>query len=169
MGAECGAYPAAPSGLLATTLALLGLGGNPPPARVFYLAGPAQGYYLETGYAGLGEFDPQTGAPFTLATLSGTYIYGSAPASSLASVDSSGIFVADGSGHATSTLDMNIGVGTVNVLKLGVSGNLNYSLQSSSTGIYTAGTYVIYAISPTRFVLLDENPLTTSPSVVLLY
>jgi hypothetical protein len=28
---------------------------------------------------------------------------------------------------------------------------------------------VIYAITPNRFVLLDTNPLTTSPSVAVLY
>lgn len=162
------AYPA-PSGLLATTLALLGLSTNPPSPRVFYLVAPNQGYFLETGYAGLGQFEPQTGAPFSLSSLNGTFVYGLAPASSLVSINSSGIFVADGAGNATSTLDENLGLGTINVLQAGVTGSYTYALQSSTAGRYTAGTLVIYAISPSRYVLVDENATTTSPSVAILY
>ena len=162
-------YPA-PAGLLPATLTLLGLGDTPPPLRVVYLYGPNQGYFLETGYAGLGRLEQQAGSPFTTATLNGTFVYGTTPASSLASTNASGVFTADGAGHATSTLDENVGVGTLNVLQLGMAGTFNYTLTDVTAGRFLLGTStVIYAISPGRFVLLDRNATTTSPTVALIY
>lgn len=136
---------------------------------MLYLAAPNQGYFLETGHAGLGNFEPQTGTPFNAATFDGSFVYGTAPASSLASINSSGVITANGTGQASSTLDLNIGVGTLNLLQLGVMNTSNYTLTDATAGRFTMGTSVIYAINPNRFVLLDTNPLTTSPSVVLLY
>ena len=68
-------YPV-PNGLLPGTLALLGLADVPPAPRVAYLAGTDRGYFLETGYAGLGQIEPQTGSPYSPATFNGTYVYG---------------------------------------------------------------------------------------------
>ena len=166
------------SGLISTLLGLLGLPTGPPDPRVIYLTAPNQGYFLETGYAGLGHFEAQTGAPFSLASLKGTYVEGTIPASSLASINTSGHFTADGAGNATYTLDENVGVGTLNVLQLGTTGTTTYSLSDPNNNVTaaTAGRYVladtttvIYAISPGRFVLVDTNPLTTSPGVSPLY
>jgi hypothetical protein len=153
---------------------LLGLPiGTPPAPRVFYLSSANTGYFLETSYAGLGKLELQTGAPFSEAiTFTGTYVYGSAPASSLASIDSSGVIVSNGAGTATTTLDMNIGVGTINVIELGQTSTQPYTTPNATSGRFTLGTagnVVIYAITPNRFVLLDTNPLTTSPSVAVLY
>jgi hypothetical protein len=166
------------SGLISILLSLLGLPTGPPDARVVYLVAPEKGYFLETGYAGLGHIEPQTGAPFSLATLKGTYVDQTIPASSLASINTSGYFTADGAGNATYTLDENVGVGTLNVLQLGTSGTTTYSLSDPNNNVTAAtagryvladGTTVIYAISPGRFVVVDTNPLTTSPGVSLLY
>jgi hypothetical protein len=166
------------SGSISVLLALLGLPTGPPDPRVFYLVGPNQGYFLETGYAGLGQFEPQTGAPFSLATFNGEFVTGTIPASSLASVNNSGYVIADGAGNATYTLDENVGVGTVNVLKLGVTVNTTYSLSDNNSNVTPAtagryvladGTTVIYAISPGRFVVVDMNPLATSPGVSMAY
>jgi hypothetical protein len=166
------------SNLISILLGLLGLPSGPPSARVVYLVAPDRGYFLETGYAGLGQIEPQTGAPFSLATLDGTYVESTIPASSLASINTSGYFIANGSGSATYTLDENVGVGTINVLQLGTTTTTTYSLSDSNSNVTpaTAGRYVladgttaIYAISPDRFVVVDTNPLTTSPGVSLLY
>jgi len=166
------------SGLVTVLLGLLGLPTGPPDPRVFYLVGPNQGYFLETGYAGLGQFEPQTGAPFSLATLNGKFVIGSVPASSLASVNRSGYVTADGAGNTTYVLDENVGVGTINVLQLGVTANSTYTLSDNNSNVTAAtagryvladGTTVIYAISPGRFVVVDTNALTTSPGVSLAY
>ena len=167
-------YPA-PGTALTATLTLLGLPAIAPPARVAYLAGYNRGYFLETGYAGLGQIEPQTGAPFSLATFDGTYVYGETPASSVATINASGFITANGNGTATSTEDLNTGVGTINVLTLGVTHNDTYTAPDATSGRFlfndttVVDTSVIYAISPGRFVLLDTNPLTTSPSVTVLY
>lgn len=166
------------SSLISILLGLLGLPTGPPSARVVYLVAPNRGYFLETSYAGLGQIEPQTGAPFSLATLDGTYVESTVPASSLASINTSGYLTANGAGKATYTLDENVGIGTLNVLQLGTTTSTTYSLSDPNTNVTAAtagryvladGTTVIYAISPGRFAVVDTNPLTTSPSVSLLY
>ncbi|MFT4112655.1 beta strand repeat-containing protein [Silvibacterium sp.] len=170
-------YPA-PSSLISTLLGLLGLPTGAPDPRIVYLTSPGTGYFLESSYAGLGHIEQQTGAPFSLATLDGTYVDSTIPASSLASITTSGYFTADGAGNATSTLYANVGVGTLNVLQLTTSTPTTYALNdpnaNSTTPAATAGRYllgdgstVIYAISPDRFVLLNTSVLATSPSVSL--
>jgi hypothetical protein len=159
-----------PDTLLTLLLETLGLSTGPPPPREFYLVSPNNGYFLETGYAGLGRFEAQTGTPSTLASLDGTYVYASLPAASLASINSSGILVANGTGSATSTLDLNVGVGTINVLEVGVTSTSAYTLSNAADGRFVLGaTTVIYEIAPGRFVLVDTSALTTSPSISLLY
>ena len=162
-------YPV-PNTALSLLLGLLGLSTAPPAPREFYLIGPNSGYFLETGYAGLGRFEPQTGTPSTLASLDGTYVYASLPAGSLASINTSGIFVANGTGNATTTTDTNIGVGTINVLQTDVTNASTYHLTNAADGRFVFDTtIVLYEIAPGRFVLVDTNALTTSPSISLLY
>ena len=167
-------YPV-PSTVLTATLGLLGITAVPPPARVVYLAGADRGYFIETGYAGLGQIEPQTGAPFSLATFNGTYLYGEAPASSVATINASGFIVAHGDGTASSTEDLNVGVGTLNVLQIGAMHNETYTAPDQVSGRFLLNDTtvldqsVVYVISPGRFVLLDTNPATTSPSVTVLY
>ncbi len=167
-------YPV-PNTVLSGTLGLLGLPTTPPPARVVYLAAADRGYFLETGYAGLGQIEPQTGAPFAITNFNGTYVYGEAPASSAVTINASGFITANGAGAATSTEDLNLGVGTLNVLQLGVTHNETYTAPDSTSGRFLLNdttvidTSVVYILSPGRFVLLDTNPATTSPSVNILY
>ena len=167
-------YPV-PSTALTATLGLLGITAVPPPARVVYLASADRGYFLETGYAGLGQIEPQTGAPFSLATFNGTFIYGEAPASSVATINASGFLIAHGDGTATSDEDLNLGVGTLNVLQVGTIHNDTYTAPDATSGRFVLNDTtvidqsVVYVISPGRFVLLDTNPATTSPSVNVLY
>jgi hypothetical protein len=105
-----------------------------------------------------------------VSTLNGSFVYSTVPASTLASIDSTGSFTADGAGHTTSTLDLNVGVGNLNVLQLGVTGSDTYSLTDATAGRYLlGGTRVIYAIAPGRYVLMETNPLSTSPYIALLY
>lgn len=144
--------------------------GTAPDPRVFYLSSTGTGYFLETGYAGLGRIEAQTGAPFNNATLNGTYVYGTTTAASLASINAAGTLTADGAGHLTTVQDENVGVGNINLLQLGTTGSATYNINDVNAGRYTTnGTLVIYAISPGRFVVLDTSALVTSPSVSLVY
>jgi hypothetical protein len=151
---------------------LVGLLFPPPAPRVFYLSSPETGYFLETGYAAVGKFEAQTGGPYSKASFKGTYIYGSTAASSLASIDSSGYIVANGLGSATTTLDENVGVGTLNLIEIDQTSTNPYTTPNATTGRFTAGpggSDVIFAINPDRYVLVDTDILTTSPSVAVLY
>lgn len=162
-------YPQ-PSSVLSAILALLGITAQAPPPRVVYMSSPREGYFLETGYAGIGNIEPQINKPsFTVADFNGTFVYGSLPAASLASIDTSGIITADGNGNANSISDLNIGIGNLNILQLGVASSGTYSVSDATAGRFTYGTNVIYEISPGRFVLVDTNLLATSPTVSLLY
>ncbi|QHN05215.1 Ig domain-containing protein [Granulicella sp. WH15] len=177
-------YPV-PSGLLSGILALLGLGGTPPPARTFYLISPNNGYFVETGYAGLGHLEAQTkpAGGFTLAnTFTGSYVYGTTPASSVASLDGVGSFASNGAGQVTYTESLNVGVGTINILDLSATNSGTYAapnafgrftVNSSATVVdgntVIGSNLVLYAITPNRFAMVDTSALTTSPSVSLLY
>jgi hypothetical protein len=162
-------YPA-PSNVLTLALGLLGVKAITPSPRVVYLYSPGSGYFVETGYAGLGQVALQTGAPFGLGTLDGTYTYGTPPAASVAATDVSGVFTADGKGDATETLDENIFVSDLNTIDLDVTSNQTYTLNPNTTdGRYLlTPSSVIYAISPGSYVLLDTSALTTSPSIALI-
>ncbi|MDE1160688.1 MAG: putative Ig domain-containing protein [Acidobacteriaceae bacterium] len=167
-------YPV-PSSLLSGLLGLLGISAQPPAPRVAYLTSPNNGYFLETGYAGLGLLSKEAAAPYTLATLKGTFIYGTQPAASLASINASGTVVADGAGNETSNLDTNVGVGNLNIIQLGTTSTGTYTLNDATAGRYlltpSGALYptVVYPLANGQFVILDTNPLTTSPSVALLY
>jgi hypothetical protein len=162
-------YPA-PSAVLSNLLALLGVQAQAPAPRIVYLVSPNNGYFLESSYAGVGTIESQIGAPFTTATLNGRFVYGQIPTSTIATLNSSGEFIADGAGHTTSTLDENVGVGTLNVLQLGVTGSDTYTLTDAAIGRFTLGNYgTIYAIAPGRFVLLQTDALGTAPYIALLY
>ncbi len=160
-------YPV-PSTVLTATLTLLGLSSNPPAPRVAYLTSTDAGYFLETGYAGLGNLEQQTGQPFSLGTLNGAYVFGTTPAVTAATLNASGQFTANGAGQASYVLDESILAGNVNAVTLGVSGSGTYVLTDAQNGRFTFNSDVIFAISPTRFVLVDESATTTSPSVALL-
>ncbi|WP_158793256.1 putative Ig domain-containing protein [Granulicella sp. L60] len=172
-------YPQ-PSSVLSGLLNLLGLGANPPAPRTFYLTAPNKGFFLESGFAGLGNFEGQINqATFTVADFDGTFVYGSLPAATLAGINTSGSIHADGAGNATSVTDLNVGLGSLNILDLDVTSSGTYTINSTpplfstfsdaNAGRFVYGTNVIYEISPTRFVLMDTNLITTSPTVTLLY
>jgi hypothetical protein len=174
-------YPQPPAGLLGGLLGGLVntlFPSGPPSPRVFYLVAPNEGYFMQSDYAGLGFFEPQTGSPFTPASLNGTYVYNTLPAASLASTNATGTITFDGNGNANETLDQNVGVGNINILQLGTTGTTTYTLSNpngtdtaANTGRYLLGdgTTVVYAISPTRLVILNTSSLQTAPTVSLAY
>ena len=161
-------YPA-PNTLLAIQLSTLGLPATPAP-RIVYLTGANAGYFLESGYAGLGRIEAQTGAPFSNASLNGNYVYGSIPASTLATINISGLFTANGAGNATFTIDRNVGVGTINVLQLDITGAAVYNITDTTAGRFALSSgEVIYEIAPGRFALLEPELVNTSAYVALLF
>jgi cytosine/adenosine deaminase-related metal-dependent hydrolase len=47
--------------------------------RAFYLAGPGKAFVISLGSYEAGSFEPQTGGPFSNASLSGNYVVGTLP------------------------------------------------------------------------------------------
>ena len=133
-------YPAPPS-LISTLLALLGLPTGAPPPWVFYLVSPNRGYFLESGYAGIGQFANGSGkATYTLDENVGV---GTLNVLQLATTGSTTYSLSDP--------------------------NSNVSAATAGRYVLADGTTVLYSISAGRFVLIDGNPLSTSPTVSLLY
>ncbi len=155
-----------PSSTVTGALGATGLTTSAGAPRVFYLIAPNRGYFLETGYAALGSFEPQAGAPFSGASLSGTYRFGTGAPSSAVSVGSSGVALANGSGSAVFTLDT--GLTSQGLLGTGASQTNAYSLTDAVAGRFSMGTSVLYSLSPNRFVQIDLSPNAVSPSVGLM-
>jgi hypothetical protein len=153
--------------------------GAPPAPRVFYLSSQNTGYFLETGYAAVGQLEDQTGGPFTGAnTFTGNYVFASTPPGSAVSINSVGVVQSNGVpagsqtgiGSAQVTEDSVVQVGDLNILSLGTSSTEPYGPIDPTTGVFTLGpasTYTVYTINPNQFVLID--PSLTSPSVSVLY
>ena len=103
--------------------------------------------------------EAQTGAPFSLATLNGTFVYNTIPASTLATLDASGAFTADGAGHTTSLLDENVGVGTINVLQLGVDGHRQLTRWRPQPAPYDPAQVGEYTLSDgTTIYAINSGP-----------
>lgn len=133
----------------------------------WYLTGPNTALMLgfDTGVS-VGAIEPQSGAPFTAATLAGTYFAAQAPGGSAYSMASSGVAVADGSGNLASTIDINLDALLVVVRTQ--SGPIAVAANGRITDAYAN---VIYAISPSRFVMLALDPAapTFGSSVVQVF
>ena len=150
-------------------LAALGLPIK-PSARVAYLSGPNQGYFLESGYAALGMLLPQSGAPFSNASLHGRLVRAAVPAGTLTAADSVGTLLADGAGNATWTTDENGSVGNANLLNLDLTGTATYNATDVVAGRYQLSTNeVIYAVTPERYVVLEPESAQNSASISVLY
>ena len=144
--------------------------GSTPSPRVAYLYSINAGYFLETGYAALGTMENQTGAPYSLGTLDGTYVEATTPAASAASANTSGTFTADGASNATTTLDENVGVGTVNIIQFGTPGTVAYTLSDPSAGRFVlSNDQVVYAINPGPLRSGQHQPTHHCDSAALLY
>lgn len=126
---------------------------------IMYLVGPNEGFIMDTSSMVLsGYFHPQTGGPFTTASVTGTYAFGSVEPVNNQGDMASGVVTFDGSGNLSGTQDV---VSTGNVL----TGNkpikpTTDSISSNGRGVSPATgnlKFIIYLISPTQAVVLDAN------------
>ena len=131
--------------------------------RVFYLTAPGRGYFLETGYAALGSFEPQQAGSFNAQSLTGVYDFGTGAPSSAATVGSSGVISTNGAGSLTLTPDAGLGSG--GQMQAGPSQTAAYALTDAAAGRFTINTAVLYALSPDRLLRLDLDPGSASPTV----
>jgi hypothetical protein len=135
-------------------------GGNTPP--VLYLYGPNQGFLLGTDpNVTFGILEPQTSGPFSNASFSGTYVFGTEnPSASMVTVES-GVLTADGNGNAAGTLDQSSPV----ALPLSQTLNFAYSFPANGIGNVGSGTTAIL-ISGNKLVFINNT--STNPTITFV-
>ena len=137
---------------------------------ILYLVDTNKAFFLGAdGNVGSGFLEPQSGEPFTAFSLSGNFFFGVAPPAVTASTVSSGV------GRATNfcgyrfffcrhilgvTQDSSASNGT---LTSGGATSSNFAV--SPNGRTTMNNAVIYLISPSKFVRIDENTTDVAPTV----
>ena len=152
-----------PSAAISAALSADGLTATAAASRVFYLVAPDRGYFLETGYAALGSFEPQAAVSFSSASLSGIYRFGTGSPASASSTGSSGIAVADGASRLQVTPDAGLNASGQPVT--GTSQTLTYALTDTVAGRFTANNLLLYALSPNRFLQINVDPSVVAPSI----
>jgi hypothetical protein len=139
---------------------LLTNSGGSSPGQVMYLVDPSnEGYFLSTdNYAMLGNVEPESGAPFSNATLNGTYTFGTIVPVVAGSPLTAGEATYDGAGNVSITYDVNEGgfLSLDNVNSTTYSASPNGRVVSPAGGtiltlsyIKFSGTVVTFGYSPT--------------------
>jgi len=130
---------------------------------VFYLARPGEAFLLEApgSLVRTGRLRPQSGGPFSGASLAGRFHYGSLPPATSSTIAIVGSEVLqEGTSAATfyvkSAAGPQFGMGTA-----------GYTIESSGRGVVVdPGNAVFWVISPDAFVQIHDAPLTPSHSIV---
>ena len=129
--------------------------GNPAG----FLVGQNRGFFVGTGSNSIfGTMEPQSGAPFSNASIAGTYAAGSlAPLDYVNASNEMDLGPADGLG----TLTLNGDSSGAGGLDQWFGGVVNYSIASNGRGTAEAqgdrAPGVVYVISPTKWLVLQPK------------
>jgi len=137
--------------------------------QTMYLYDTGTGYYIENGLATLGHVEPQSGGPFTNASVPTTFYFGSVAAAST----SAKVAVGTGSFEHQAAFSPVADISTPMSLQPGVALFLPYVVDTYGRAILPdkqggdtqGGIYVMYVLSPTRMIWFDENTANSSPSM----
>ena len=156
-----------------------GGGGSTP---LIYLVSPNKGFALfvdtstSNAHVESGFLEPQTGGPFSTASASGTYAFGTIQPDLAGVSDESGIAIFNKNTAQVSVTSDNNSSGTLN--PAGSFGPISYSVDSTGLGVIPAGCSIdgttgqngtcqsfFYIISPTKAVVIDatSSATTTNP------
>ena len=134
-------------------------GGSTPP--VLYLYGPNQGFLVGTdANMTFGILEPQTAGPFSNASFSGQYTFGTENPSASTVTMESGAVTADGKGNAAGTSDQSSPTG----LPQNQSLNFTYSFAADGTGNVGSDTTAIL-ISGNKLVFISNT--STNPTITV--
>jgi hypothetical protein len=135
-------------------------GGSTPP--VLYLYGPNQGFLVDTDpNVTFGILEPQGAGPFSDASFSGAYTFGTENPSTSAVTMESGVVTADGKGNATGTSDQSGSAGLTQNQSL----NFTYSFAASGTGNVGSGTTAVL-ISGNKLIFINNT--STNPTITVV-
>ena len=131
-----------------------------PP--VLYLNGLNQGFLLGTDPdVTFGLLEPQATGPFSDASFSGAYTFGTENPSATTVTLETGVLSANGSGNATGTSDQSSATGLVQNQAL----NLTVSISTNGTGNVGSGTTAI-VISGNKLIFINNTSTTPTITVV---
>lgn len=135
-------------------------GGSTPP--VIYLYGQNQGFLVGTDpNATFGILEPQASGPFSNASFSGPYVFGTENPSSSTVALESGVATADGKGNAVGTADQS----SPTALLQSQSLNFTYSFPANSVGNVGSGTTAVL-ISGSKLVFISNT--NTNPTIIVV-
>jgi hypothetical protein len=147
-------YQVAPNGRVTTS------GETTPP--VLYLNGVNQGFLLGTDAdVTFGLLEPQATGPFSDASFSGAYTFGTENPSATTVILETGVLSANGSGNATGTSDQSSSTGLVQNQAV----NLTVSISMNGTGNVGSGTTAI-VISENKLIFINNTSTTPTITVV---
>jgi hypothetical protein len=133
-------------------------GGSTPP--VLYLYGPNQGFLVGTNpEVDFGLLESQAAGPFSDASLSGAYTFGTENPSAASVTLESGVATLDGKRNVAGTSDQSSSTGLTQNQAL----NFAYSITANGTGNVGSGTTAIL-ISGNKLVFINNtgpNPTIT--------
>jgi hypothetical protein len=138
---------------------------------VFYLTAPETGFVLENVTVGnearVGNFEPQTGGPFTNTSIAGNYVLNAGGSATFDIANLEGVITVDnlttsfsGTGSVTNPLQ-NISNATISGTYSNVMAN-GQGTSSIPNSPFGAADGVFYLVSPTKFVLIGTDSNTFS-------
>jgi hypothetical protein len=135
-------------------------GGSTPP--VMHLYGPNQGFLVGTDPdVTFGILEPQAAGPFSNASFSGSYLFGTENPSVGTVTLESGVVTANGGGNATGTADQSGSTGLAQNQSL----NFTYSFPANGAGNVGSGTTAIL-ISGNKLVFISNTSANPTITVV---
>ncbi len=135
-------------------------GVTTPP--VIYLFGSNKGFLVGTdANVEFGILEPQSAGPFSNASLSGAYTFGTENPSAITVTMQSGVVTPDGKGNASGTSDQSSSSG----LAQNQSVSLTYSVAADGTGNFGANTTAIL-ISGNKLVFISNTD--TDPTITVV-
>jgi hypothetical protein len=136
----------------------------PGPGGFAYLTGPNAGFLLDSGGGEVGEFEPQAAGPFSNASLSGTFFFGTYAVPNQGSSVQTGTVTLDGAGNYSGTGDNSGGDGLSSQTVTDT-----YLANADGSGNVGSGT-VMLMISNNKFVFIDEGNTGTgaTPKVAVV-
>lgn len=133
---------------------------------VFYLARPGEAFLLEApgGLVRMGRLLPQSGGPFSGASLTGRFQYGTLPPATSSAMAIAGSELLDGAlSWPTWFVKSAAGLGFGG----GQGASAPYTVEASGRGVVASpGNAVFWVISPDAFVQIHSAPLTPDCSVI---
>ena len=151
-----GSYTVAPNGRSELSLKTVSADTR---NHVAYFYGPNEAFLMETSGTDVlfGRLRPQTGAPFSEASLSGTYLTHTGPPAGDLAENDSGLTTFDGVGGLTANVDVD---DSGNLRHLEFTGTYTLAPNGRGTFIFSSpadGTAVFWVISPTELVSIGTT------------